>query len=495
MSFEYRIIQIRLHRLVKFFYVLIVVLHTFSHLCIANGAAEQDHNSNGAFELISEASQTPDIILNLEEAVSSDEYNSKQNLTELVELVSPSLLPESDHDLGILDPSVIDDSDVVSSKQTSEYIQLPDTPAISDMKDGEIDEIDIEAKLIVEQQDLFEESIGPSVVGDFDIGNHLDNPFLDDLESASSSNYDHVTFDDTSADVPTSYDEAEGEDRTNTHYMTADPDSHANQSAMTVPGEIQSKIEIETILDENNPIDDANSQDIGAILIDITGSSSTSASSELDVPEGTVDRTRPENNDTKDDNDSDIDSEINVGSEGSNGTSGNSGSDSSSGSSSSGSSGSSGSGSSSSGSSSGGSSSGGSSSGGSSSGSSTDTVLSRSLDSRIRRLAALVADRRDLIDSYNTQQMEEETIMNSLNRHIMAALQHRPLVPLSDSTCTWSYLRERYRMNIQCSFRVVYLHLYIHCVSKTHCPCISLYREIKNVVRTCCIAHISLIYI
>jgi hypothetical protein len=488
MSFEYRIIQIRLHRLVKFFYVLIVVLHTFSHLCIANGAAEQDHNSNGAFELISEASQTPDIILNLEEAVSSDENNSKQNLTEFVELVSPSLLRESDHDLRILDPSVIDDSDVVSSKQTSENIQLPDTPAISDMKDGEIDEIDIETKLIVEQQDLFEESIGPSVVGDFDIGNHLDNPFLDDLESASSSNYDHVTFDDTSADVPTSYEEAEGEDRTNTHDMTADPDSHANQSAMTVPGEIQSKIEIETILDENNPIDDANSQDNGAILIDITGSSSTSASSELDVPEGTVDRTRPDINDTKDDNDSDNDGEINVGSEGSSGTSGNSGSDSSSGSSSSGSS-------SGSGSSGSGSSSGGSSSSSSGSGSSTDTVLSRSLDSRIRRLAALVADRRDLIDSYNTQQMEEETIMNSLNRHIMAALQHRPLVPLSDSTCTWSYLRERYRMNIQCSFRVVYLHLYIHCVSKTHCPCISLYREIKNVVRTCCIAHISLIYV
>ena len=488
MSFEYRIIQIRLHRLVKFFYVLIVVLHTFSHLCIANGAAEQDHNSNGAFELISEASQTPDIVLNLEEAVSSDENNNKQNLTELVELASPSLLRESDHDLRILDPSVIDDSDVVSSKQTSENIQLPDTPAISDIKDGEIDEIDIETKLIIEQQDLFEQSIGPSVVGDFDIGNHLDNPFLDDLESASSSNYDHVTFDDTSADVPTSYEEAEGEHRTNTHHMTADPDSHANQSAMTVPGEIQSKIEIEIILDEINPIDDANSQDIGAILIDITGSSSTSASSELDVPEGTSDRTRPDINDTKDENDSDNDSEINVGSEGSSGTSGNSGSDSSSGSSSSGSS-------SGSGSSGSGSSSGGSSSSSSGSGSSTDTVLSRSLDSRIRRLAALVADRRDLIDSYNTQQMEEETIMNSLNRHIMAALQHRPLVPLSDSTCTWSYLRERYRMNIQCSFRVVYLLLYIHCVSKTHCPCISLYREIKNVVRTCCIAHISLIYI
>ena len=74
----------------------------------------------------------------------------------------------------------------------------------------------------------------------------------------------------------------------------------------------------------------------------------------------------------------------------------------------------------------------------------TLTTLSASLDSRIKRLSILMVERKDLVDDYNIHQMGKETLMNAVNRHIMKALQHRPLLPLSDSHCTWNYWKERY---------------------------------------------------
>jgi hypothetical protein len=206
-----------------------------------------------------------------------------------------------------------------------------------------------------------------------------------------------VTVPDSSADLSMSHDEAEVEDRTNTY------DGHTTQSTTTLPGgEKKSKSIVQNIPDNYKVC--IKGQGIAGLSIDINGDSATDASGEFDVAEGTAYRTLPDGDDSTDDGDSVSEDEINGDSEDN--------SENSSGSS-------------------------------TGSGSGSDTVLSRSLDSRIRRLTALVEDRRDLIENYNTQQMEDETIMNSVNRHIMAALQHRPLVPLSDSTCYWSYVRER----------------------------------------------------
>jgi hypothetical protein len=245
-------------------------------------------------------------------------------------------------------------------------------------------------------------------VGDTDIGNNLDNPIRNDqfnLEIVSSSNDGPVPFHDASADLSPSHKDSEVEDRTNAYRITAGTDRHTTQSTTTLPGGgKQSKSGTENIPDKNNVIDDSNGQDIATFSIDITGNSATGAGGELDVAESTADGTLPDDDDSTDDGDSVNENKTNVDCEDSSEND---------------------------------------ISGSSRSGSGSDTVLSRSLDSRIRRLAALVEDRRDLIENYNTQQMEDETIMNSLNRHIMAALQHRPLVPLSDSTCYWSYLRER----------------------------------------------------
>jgi hypothetical protein len=401
MSFEYGIVQTRLHRHIKSLYVLVILLHISSLLCIANGAAEQDHSENGGLELIREESHTPDIFLNFKEALFFDENSDQQNSTEFIAVESPNALGESNHNLRVSDGFVIDDNDSVSTKQTSEGIQVIEIPANSDIKDGEVDAIDVETKQIVEQQHSYERSEGLSNVGDFDIRDNLDNPILNDpeklnLENSSSSHDGLVTVSDSSADLSTSHAEAEVEDRTNIY------DGHTTQSTTLPGGGKKSKSVIENIPDNYRVC--TKGQGIAGLSIDINGDSATDAGGEFDVAEGTAYRTLPDGDDSTDDGDSVSEDEINGDSEDN--------SENSSGSS-------------------------------TGSGSGSDTVLSRSLDSRIRRLTALVEDRRDLIENYNTQQMEDETIMNSVNRHIMAALQHRPLVPLSDSTCYWSYVRER----------------------------------------------------
>ena len=86
------------------------------------------------------------------------------------------------------------------------------------------------------------------------------------------------------------------------------------------------------------------------------------------------------------------------------------------------------------------------------------TTLSASLDSRIKRLCILMEERKDLVDDYNIHQMGKETIMNAMNRHLMKAMQHRPLLPSSDSTCSWNYWKERYvyvRMHWYTQIRVI----------------------------------------
>ena len=93
------------------------------------------------------------------------------------------------------------------------------------------------------------------------------------------------------------------------------------------------------------------------------------------------------------------------------------------------------------------------------------TALSASLDSRIKRLSILMKERKDLVDDYNIHQMGKETIMNAMNRHIMKSMQHRPLLPSSDSACSWNYWKERYVhlwLELTCMYVRCGEHLCVH---------------------------------
>jgi hypothetical protein len=111
------------------------------------------------------------------------------------------------------------------------------------------------------------------------------------------------------------------------------------------------------------------------------------------------------------------------------------------------------------------------------------TALSASLDSRIKRLGVLIKERQDLVDDYNIHQMGKETIMNAMNRHIMKAMQHRPLLPSSDSTCFWNYWKERYvhvrhvlsRMHVRfglhfCVHVLTYMDVHVCTYALMHIP-------------------------